>query len=56
MRMVLEGLINHPALASAAYNAGPGRAKRWKGAKPLSYLCRDHPVRRKPAITGEGDG
>lgn len=35
MRMVLEGLDNHPVLASAAYNAGPGRAKRWKDAKPL---------------------
>jgi soluble lytic murein transglycosylase len=35
MRMVLEGLDNHPVLASAAYNAGPGRAKRWKDVKPL---------------------
>lgn len=35
MRMVLEGLDNHPVLASAAYNAGPGRAKRWKDTKPL---------------------
>jgi len=35
MRMVLEGLDNHPVLASAAYNAGPGRAKKWKDAKPL---------------------
>jgi soluble lytic murein transglycosylase len=35
MRMVLEGLDNHPVLASAAYNAGPGRAKKWKDVKPL---------------------
>ena len=35
MRMVLEGLDNQPVLASAAYNAGPGRAKRWKDVKPL---------------------
>ncbi|GHT94018.1 lytic transglycosylase [Betaproteobacteria bacterium] len=35
MRMVLESLHQHPVLASAAYNAGPGRAKRWCGAKPL---------------------
>ena len=35
MRMVLEGLDNHPVLASAAYNAGPGRARKWKDVKPL---------------------
>ncbi|HNE14441.1 MAG TPA: transglycosylase SLT domain-containing protein, partial [Rhodocyclaceae bacterium] len=35
MRMVLEGLDNHPVLASAAYNAGPGRARKWRDSKPL---------------------
>lgn len=35
MRIILTGLERHPVLASAAYNAGPGRAKRWKDAKPL---------------------
>ena len=35
MRIVLEGLENQPVLASAAYNAGPGRARRWKDVKPL---------------------
>lgn len=35
LKMVLEGLDNHPLLASAAYNAGPGRAKRWRGERPL---------------------
>jgi soluble lytic murein transglycosylase len=36
MRLVMENLDNHPVLASAAYNAGPGRAKngaltaRWR--------------------------
>lgn len=35
MRMVLEGLDNHPVLASAAYNAGPGRARKWQDIKPL---------------------
>jgi soluble lytic murein transglycosylase len=34
MKMVLEQL-GHPVLASAAYNAGPGRARRWRDAKPL---------------------
>jgi peptidoglycan lytic transglycosylase len=35
MRMVLEGLDDHPVLASAAYNAGPGRARKWKDERPL---------------------
>lgn len=35
MRMVMEDLDNHPVLASAAYNAGPGRARRWRADQPL---------------------
>ncbi len=35
MRMVMENLDNHPVLASAAYNAGPGRAKKWRAEQPL---------------------
>ena len=35
MRLVMENLDNHPLLASAAYNAGPGRAKRWRAERPL---------------------
>ncbi len=35
MRLVMENLDNHPVLASAAYNAGPGRAKKWRAAIPL---------------------
>jgi len=35
MRMVMESLDNHPVLASAAYNAGPGRARRWQADRPL---------------------
>ena len=35
MRLVMESLDNHPVLASAAYNAGPGRAKRWRGDRAL---------------------
>ncbi|MDR0996187.1 MAG: lytic transglycosylase domain-containing protein [Zoogloeaceae bacterium] len=35
MRMVMENLHDHPVLASAAYNAGPGRAQRWKANAPL---------------------
>ena len=34
LRHVLDDL-GHPVLASAAYNAGPGRARRWRGAQPL---------------------
>jgi soluble lytic murein transglycosylase len=35
LKMVLEGLDNHPVLASAAYNAGPGRARKWRADRPL---------------------
>ncbi|MDR2365214.1 MAG: lytic transglycosylase domain-containing protein [Zoogloeaceae bacterium] len=35
MRMVLERLHQHPVLASAAYNAGPGRARAWCANAPL---------------------
>jgi len=35
MKMVLQSLDNHPVLASAAYNAGPGRARRWRAEHPL---------------------
>jgi soluble lytic murein transglycosylase len=34
MKIVLEQL-GHPVLASAAYNAGPARARRWRDARPL---------------------
>jgi len=34
LKHVLDDL-GHPVLASAAYNAGPGRARRWRDAKPL---------------------
>jgi len=34
LKYVLEDL-GHPLLASAAYNAGPGRARRWRDARPL---------------------
>ncbi len=35
MRMVMDGLDNHPVLASAAYNAGPGRARKWRAESAL---------------------
>ena len=34
LKLVLNDL-GHPVLASAAYNAGPGRARRWRDVKPL---------------------
>ena len=34
LKMVLDQL-GSPVLASAAYNAGPGRARRWRDAQPL---------------------
>jgi soluble lytic murein transglycosylase len=33
--MVLDELDSHPVLASAAYNAGPGRARKWRDVKPI---------------------
>ena len=35
LRTVLNDLDDHPVLASAAYNAGPGRARAWRTAQPL---------------------
>lgn len=35
LRMVLDGLDDHPVLASAAYNAGPGRARKWRADRAL---------------------
>ena len=35
MRLIMGGLDNHPVLASAGYNAGPGRARRWRDDRPI---------------------
>jgi len=35
LRSVLDSLYNSPVMATAAYNAGPGRAKRWRDIRPL---------------------
>ncbi|MBI4293826.1 MAG: lytic transglycosylase domain-containing protein [Betaproteobacteria bacterium] len=35
LKRVLDDLDGHPVLAAAAYNAGPGRARRWRDARPL---------------------
>lgn len=35
LKLVLDSLDDQPLLASAAYNAGPGRARRWRGDQPL---------------------
>lgn len=35
MRLILGDLDNHPVLASAGYNAGPGRARRWRDDRPI---------------------
>jgi len=34
LRMVLDDLDGHPALATAAYNAGPGRPRAWRASLP----------------------
>jgi soluble lytic murein transglycosylase len=35
LKHVLDTLDNHPVLASAAYNAGPGRARAWRAEGPM---------------------
>lgn len=35
MKNVLDSLDESPVLASAAYNAGPGRARHWRADRPL---------------------
>ena len=35
LSIVYSDLDNDPVLASAAYNAGPGRARKWRDARPL---------------------
>jgi soluble lytic murein transglycosylase len=35
LKRVLDELGGHPVLASAAYNAGPGRARRWRDTRPI---------------------
>ncbi|HEY9101030.1 lytic transglycosylase domain-containing protein [Chitinimonas sp.] len=35
LKHVLESLGNQPVLATAAYNAGPGRARAWRANRPL---------------------
>ncbi|MFN3883818.1 MAG: transglycosylase SLT domain-containing protein, partial [Rhodocyclaceae bacterium] len=35
LRMVMDSLDDHPVLATAAYNAGPGRARKWRATTPL---------------------
>jgi soluble lytic murein transglycosylase len=35
LRYVMDELDGSPVLAAAAYNAGPGRARKWKADRPL---------------------
>jgi soluble lytic murein transglycosylase len=35
LKTVQNSLSNQPVLATAAYNAGPGRARRWQADTPL---------------------
>lgn len=35
LRHVQDGLDGHPVLATAAYNAGPSRAQRWRDSRPM---------------------
>ncbi|MBV8464973.1 MAG: lytic transglycosylase domain-containing protein [Burkholderiales bacterium] len=35
LKQVLDSLGQQPVLATAAYNAGPGRARAWRGNRPM---------------------
>ncbi|MBA4741156.1 MAG: lytic transglycosylase domain-containing protein [Azoarcus sp.] len=35
LRLILADLDDHPVLASAGYNAGPSRARRWRSEHPI---------------------
>jgi soluble lytic murein transglycosylase len=35
LKQMLDGFNGNPVLASAAYNAGPGRARRWCDTRPI---------------------
>jgi hypothetical protein len=35
LKMAMDALDNQPVLASAAYNAGPNRARKWRGGQAL---------------------
>ena len=46
-------LQNNEVMATAGYNAGPGRARNWQASSPLEgrHLRRDHPIPPKPVTT-----
>lgn len=47
LRMMLDSYQNHPALAAAAYNAGPGRIRKWlpEKAMPADAWVETIPIR-----------
>ena len=57
LRHVLDSLDNHPVLASAAYNAGPGRARAWRADAPMEAAIYGYclpvfcPARRRRAAS-----
>jgi peptidoglycan lytic transglycosylase len=38
LRYVLDVFDNQPVMAAAAYNAGPGRARQWRDARPMEGI------------------
>ena len=57
LKHVLEVLDGQPVLASAAYNAGPGRARMAAGAPAgRRDLCREHSLQRDSRLCQESHG
>ena len=56
LKLVLDDFGGSLAMATAAYNAGPNRPRRWReGAGDGSRgLGREHPVQRNPRLRQEG--
>ncbi len=56
LKLVLDEADGQQALGAAAYNAGPGRMRRWREGPPLepAVWAETHPVQRDARLCEEG--